>query len=164
MRVGQDAKDGAVWSLAFSPDGKSLAIGTYGEAVLWDLARQVKTASFENVCSALAVAFAGDGKTLAVGTAIDGIQLWDLATTTKTASLGKRADGMVNRVAFAADGKSLASVASRAGSKLWDVPGRKERAAFKKEEKVACVVFAPDGKGVATGNRDGVVKVWKRAE
>jgi WD40 repeat protein len=164
VRVGPAGEVGAVWSLAFSPDGKTLAIGTHDETVLWDLAARANVASLENTCAALSVAFTADGKTLAVGTVIGGIQLWDMTTKKKITSLGGRAAGTVECVAFRADGKTLVAVAMKPGSKLWDVPGRKPRAVFSKDAKVACAVFTPDGRGVVTGSRDGVVKVWKLAE
>lgn len=157
-------EDGNAWAVAFSPDGRTLAIGGTGETILWDVDTRANVASLKNRCGAAVVAFAPDGKTLAVGTFVDGIQLWDLTTNKKTGSLGRQAEEWVRSVAFAVDGKALASVGRESGSKLWVVPDCKERAAFSKDEKVASVVFTSDGKGVITGSRDGIVKVWKLTE
>ena len=82
-------KEGAVYSVAFSPDGKTLAagyglIGLRGSVVLWDVATRKRLAEDPlrveegNVQS---VAFSPDGKTLAAGHGggVGGVVLWDVA-------------------------------------------------------------------------------------
>jgi WD40 repeat protein len=45
--------------------------------------------------------------------------------------------------------------------KLWDVAGRQERATFAGHTAaIHAVAFSPDGETVASGSRDGTVKVW----
>jgi WD40 repeat protein len=74
-----------VLSVAFSPDGKTLASGSADDTVrLSDTATQQQigdplTADTEQVKS---VAFSRDGKTLASGSTDDNVQLWDLAYLT----------------------------------------------------------------------------------
>ena len=65
-----DDKNGAVSSVAFSPDGKILAIGDRdGTVRLWDLAtgRQLGSPLSSKDGPVGSVAFSPDGKTLAVG-------------------------------------------------------------------------------------------------
>jgi WD40 repeat protein len=66
-------------SLAFSPDGKTLATVSNGVNVtLWDVASGKNTATLAGQPSiVLGVAFSPDGKTLASGSA-DTIKLWDI--------------------------------------------------------------------------------------
>ena len=67
-------KEGDVWSVAFSPDGKTIAagyrVGSGGGVVLWDLADRRRLSDEplpvqEGVV--WSVAFSPDGKTLAAG-------------------------------------------------------------------------------------------------
>ena len=87
-----------VCSVAFSPDGKTLAAGYNGQmrglyhdcgVVLWDVAgrKRVIQASLpvkEALVSLVSVAFSPDGKTLAAGYSLGpktggGVVLWDMA-------------------------------------------------------------------------------------
>src|SRR5207244_1005661 len=84
---------GGVPSVAFSPDGKTLAsssgkLGEPGEVKLWDVATgQEKAALKGHTNSVLSVAFSGDGKTLASGSWDSTVKLWDVATGQERATL-----------------------------------------------------------------------------
>ena len=74
---------GGVHSVAFSPDGKTLASGTdMGTVQLWDVAthRPIGAPLTSQVAQVLSVAFSPNGKTLAAGSDDQTIRLWNVAT------------------------------------------------------------------------------------
>ena len=120
---------GGVNSVAFSPDGTTLASGYYVTVKLWDVATGTNIATLEGHRGGVnSVAFSPDGTTLASGTGaatVNGefvestVKLWDVATGTNIATLeGHR--GSVSSVAFSPDGTTLASGAFDGTSILWD--------------------------------------------
>ena len=114
-------------SVAFSPDGTTLASGSWDNKVkLWDVATGTNTATLEwNEFSVTSVSFSPDGTILASGGREgwneDGtVKLWDVATRTNIATLvGHTA--AVSSVSFSPDGTTLASGSWDNKVKLWDV-------------------------------------------
>jgi WD40 repeat protein len=80
-----------VWSLAFSPDGKTLASGNGdwdkpGQVKLWDAASWKEKAVLPHTGEVLSVAISPDGKTLAAGSWDRTIKLWQLASAVQGAA------------------------------------------------------------------------------
>ena len=69
--------DGGSNSVAFSPDGTTLAVASSGGAYLWNVARGVPIELLHSVAVS-SVAFSPDGKRLVCGCLDDGVQLWNL--------------------------------------------------------------------------------------
>jgi WD40 repeat protein len=117
----------SVQSVAFSPDGKTLASASGDRSIkLWDVATGKEQATLKgHTGSVRSVAFSSDSKTLASASYDKTVKLWDVATGKERATL-KGHTGMVYSVAFSPDGRMLASAGgSTFGEpgelKVWDV-------------------------------------------
>jgi WD40 repeat protein len=140
-------------ALAFSPDGRTLAVAGRHRISLWALDRGTRTvlATPEVPFSSDAVAFAPDGRTLAAS-AGNRVVLWDLAGRTRRASLPLPAGMMGNLgpLAFSPDGRTLA-VANDGGILLvWDVARRAQLAIVPTGiQMISDLAFRPNGRIVA---------------
>ncbi len=154
---------GSVNSVAFSPDGKTLAAGSHGTVLLWDVATHQGTAALAGTAEQInAVAFSPDGKTLADGVADGMVVLWNAVT--HPAIGGRLIDGHagVNSVAFSPDGKTLAAGSNDGGVRLWDLATRRPIGGVLSGQSgpVTAVAFSPDGMTLAVGNDGGSGTVW----
>ena len=153
---------GEIFSVVFSPDGTTLAVGTsYNNVGLWDVATRAPIAALsghtDNVYS---VSFSPDGTTLASGSGDNTVKLWDVATRTNTATLSGHTD-RVRSVSFSPDGAMVASGSLDGTVKLWDVTTRAHIATLSGHtDNVFSVSFSPDGTTLASGSNDRTVKLW----
>jgi WD40 repeat protein len=126
--------DGVVTSVAYSPDGKTLASGGQdGTIKLWDVATGKERATFQGHPVSdwvTSVAYSPDGKTLASGSG-ETIKLWDVATGKEQATLNNGHTASVKSVTYSPDGKTLASAGRDQTIKLWDVATGREKATLK---------------------------------
>ena len=114
----------SIYALAFTHDGKTLAVGTRDKHIqLWNVTDQHHIGSLEGhkhvVCE---LAFSPDGKTLASGDTGGKIHLWEMPTR-RHLTLFDGHKGYVRTLAFAPDGKTIASIGGEEGTiLLWNVP------------------------------------------
>ncbi len=161
-------------SVAFSPDGKELAVGDQDHnAYLWDLATHRIVATLTSPVGSQpvsSVAFSPDGTTLAVANGDGSTLLWNVATARLAATLsdppsasGGSSEG-VNAVAFSPDGKLLAAADADDSLYLWNVATHQVTATLADPSGLASqmhsVAFSPDGTMVASGNEDGKTYLW----
>ena len=160
-----------VEGMAFSPDGETLAIGTFGgttylvNAAAGGITRKLRNPRSRGV---LAVAISCNGQLLAAADRDGSTYLWDLtpgARATPVATLTDPASKGIQAVAFSPDGKTLAAGDAAGSTYLWHVSsGTKTALAATFAEPAAtsiqAVAFSPDGKTLATGDAAGSTYLW----
>jgi RNA polymerase sigma factor (sigma-70 family) len=154
--------DRFVWSVAYSPDGKTLASGSPDPTIkLWDVKTGKEQATLKGHTDRVwSVSFSPDGKTLASGSWDQTIKLWEVATGKEQATLKGHTFAVLS-VAYSPDGKTLASGCGDNTIKLWDVKTGKEQATLKGDIfSVWSVAYSPDGKTLASGCGNNTIKLW----
>ena len=160
VRLGKGSLGEGERAVAFSPDGKSLAVSSGIGLWLYEVDTSRALALLPSASPLSSVVFSPDGTTLASGSRDGTVKLWDVATRATIASLERHTDG-VRSVVFSPDGTVLASGAFDNTVKLWDVATRAIIATLEGHTGgVNSVVFSPDGTVLASGAWDNTVKLW----
>lgn len=163
-----------VSSVAFSPDSKIVASGSYDSTIkLWN----PQTGKLVRVLNGLSgwlspvkswlrrdegiscIAISPDGQTLASSGSEEVIKLWHLDTG-ELKSILKSHSEAVNSLAFSPNGKMLASASDDNTIKVWDLYTRQNQI-LEHTDKVYSVAFSPDGKTLVSACEDKTVKVWQ---
>jgi WD40 repeat protein len=170
---------GGLPGVAFSPDSKYLATtGKDHTVVIWDPGSTAVLKKLEGFSGPLqAVAFSANGTLLATGDWSGAVELWEVKTWTKRASLAHQLGRDIWSVAFSADGSAFAAsgddgvmllrlqgseVDSRSATRI--TPWQSADPA--KPRIVHCISFNTDGSLLAMvegekGNvRNGRVHIW----
>src|SRR5262249_33265697 len=146
LRASQ-AHAAAVHSVAFAPDGKTLATGSGDGALkLWDMATTPNPSMLQHAAAVHSFAFSPDGKSL-VATADFRAQVWDVATGHQRATFAVSGAGALspNRATFACRGPDNTV-------KLSDAKTGIERATLRGHPHgVQCLAFSPDSRTLASG-------------
>jgi WD40 repeat protein len=161
LKVGPLAPSAAV---AFSPDGKLLATGSYGQVAIWDLVKVQPVKVLTNVLGAVNdVRFSPDGTLLAVAggqpAGKGDLRLYQVADWKLLATMRDH-DDVIFSVAFHPQENRLASASFDKTVRVWSVPDGKLLKTFDHHSDfVYSVAYSPDGKQLVSGSKDRSVKI-----
>src|SRR5262249_34002795 len=116
-------------SLAFSPDGRLVAVGGLDDRVrVWDIGKRKVRADLAAPEGAVkgvqAVGFSPDGATLGAVSRGGAFRLWSVETGKTLGTF--RAESRPFSLAFSPDGKKAAVGGRRGAVSIWDLEGRKK--------------------------------------
>ncbi|HEY3991341.1 MAG TPA: hypothetical protein VGM01_00555, partial [Ktedonobacteraceae bacterium] len=114
------ANAGAVRGLAWSPDGKTLALGAWQTAQIWDVATGKLIARLPGVIDqAYQMAWSPDGQLLAAGIADNTTRVWDMRSHRLLQTL-QGTESVVFSVAWSPQGDHLATGNSDGVVQIWE--------------------------------------------
>jgi WD40 repeat protein len=161
-------------NVAFSPDGSHLAVSGRGEhgrggvIEVWDWpSRQPSVVLAGHEAGINALAYSPDGSRIASGDSLGVVNLWDVETGRKRASLAASPrKTIIQAVAFSPDGSLVATAGFLEDDvRLWDsamggprgtVPGSLIG--------TNALAFSPDGSLLVMARGDGAATLWNLAE
>lgn len=156
-------------SIAFSPDGNTIATGGWdnnidrdlwpGTVQLWDAAtgEYKETLTEQHTDSVFTVAYSPNGTSFVSASKDDKILLWDTATYQLKAEL----TGYSNAIAFSPDSSTLAIAGRDKKIRLCDaVSGQHKLTLTENTNEVYSLVFNPDGKTFAGIGGDSTIRLW----
>jgi WD40 repeat protein len=175
-----DVGGGAVWQVAFSPDGRLLAVAVdpngaagfftqhrQGEVQLWnvDSGRRVGRTIVPGAGSVFALAFNGEGTLLATGSYFHRLDLWDVSTQAHHGEPMRVADEGFPSISFDPSGRLLAGGGASGSVRVWRVAD--QLPAFPpltgQSGPITGASADPRGSFLATTNQFGGTRLWDPA-
>lgn len=157
---------GYLYSLMFSPDGKSLASrGSDGRVRIWDVNNGKQRFQLpDDAHDPQALAFSADGTILTTACSRVLVCSWDMATGKQLTRLARKADHCQECI-LSRDGTTLALNDDDAWLAVWDIAGGKGPRRLRKADKGERVMaVSADGSLVASGSDRGyALRVWEAA-
>lgn len=153
---------GAIWSVAYSQDGKHLA--TAGE----NLPVEIRAAQTGKPLLALSyapdtvysLAFSPDGRMLATGGSDHSARLWEVASGKNLAVLEGHTYPVFS-VAFSPNGQLLATGSDDTTARIWELPQGKLLATLQGHSAwILSLAWGPGQPLLATGSMDGFARIW----
>jgi len=169
----------AVNSLAFSLDNQILATASDDQTVrIWDLKTGKMLGTLKHEAAVMSLSFSSKGNLLATGDQNGNLRLWDVLSG-ELRKTRRAHEGSILALAFSVDqskiasageGKDKGTVTERDGTKikqvedtaikLWDLSLEECGKLEGHSDSVLSISFSPDGKSLASGSRDGTIRLW----
>ncbi len=150
----------AVWSVAFTPDGKHLMTGCNERVELWDTDSWQARTHFPGQLAALS----RTGTVLAAAESspffwqpAGAVRIWNW----RTGQLLRRLDQAGRALALSSDGQLLAVAGADGGIKVWEVATGKLAREWPTRGPVWALDFSPDGRRLLSADWSSEVSVWK---
>ncbi|HEY2508205.1 MAG TPA: helix-turn-helix domain-containing protein [Streptosporangiaceae bacterium] len=158
-------------SVAYSPDGRQLAVGGYGVQT-WNAAKRSLIASQPAPAGSYVngLAYAPRGGMLAAAYSDQSVQLWRTSDGLQPLGMPFKvtASGNAESVAFSPDGSLLATAGDDGTVRLFSLadPAHPRQLASVHDSGtyVYSVAFAPDGKVLAATSTDDLTRLWNVAD
>jgi serine/threonine protein kinase len=160
---------GAIWGVAFSPDGRHLATGgTDGVVGFWDLAGPVfrqRATQKKHAAPVSSVTFASEGRLLASSSYDGSVGLWDWSgSELKSQQVLSGVPRGVEPITILGKEKLLVAPSEKGPVQLWylggDAPRERPPPLVGHRDDVIVVSWHARSATLATGSRDGTARLW----
>jgi len=161
QQVSRMSHEDEVLTLAFSPDGRWVASGSYDmSAKVWEAATGLEVARMTHAGPVNMLAFSSDGRWIVSGSSDGTARVWEPETGREIARMTH--GDPVQAVAFSPDGRQV--VLGGAGGKIqvWKLV-EQEISLMTHDGLVYSMAFSPDGQRIVSGGFDRTVRVWELA-
>lgn len=155
--------NGAVSSVAFAPDGQSLASGSWDNSIkIWDTqsGHSQRKLAGRDAGRVNSVVYSSDGVHL-LSASDDGVaRIWNAADGTLQSTLDSQA-GPMRCAVYSADGRRIVTGSNDKLARIWNVEtGQVQRDLAGHTWAVLSVAISRDGRRVATGSDDATARLW----
>lgn len=151
-----------VYSIAFSGDGKRILTGSFDRtARIWDVETGKEVQQLKGHKGPVQQAvYSRDGRLIATAAGDSTVRIYDAASSEFLLTLrGHR--NKVESIAFALNSHRIATASADKSVRLWDTLSGAELLKLNLDAIVRVVLFTPDGRYLATGGDDKVIKLWE---
>jgi WD40 repeat protein/serine/threonine protein kinase/tetratricopeptide (TPR) repeat protein len=153
-----------IQALAFSPDGRTLAVSHIGDkytaagTTVWEFSgRRTRGPELPHDSAH----FSPDGRLLVNSSSTEPIRLWDVATCRVKEPNLASPNPKEWRVAFSPDGKTLLADGTSGSARFWDVVSGQQRGhPLIASREITARAFSPDSRFVLLGYADGLSRLW----
>ena len=156
-------------SIAFSPDGGTLAIALETKVILWNIkSGEIKsTLSGQSIGTTIGynlgvgqISFSPDGSRLAVANMDGAPKVWELATQSVVLSIEGEMSSQ-KAIAYSPDGRLLATGGDEGVVRVWDADHGTELSRLALGGIIHSLSFNSNGSYLVAASEDGSVKVWE---
>jgi Tol biopolymer transport system component len=148
-------------AVAWSPDGKTLATGSFKKTVdFWqvDSGRLVATLHLADVVYALA--WSPNGRTLAAGSQNGDVELWDTRSHKLRMRIQESDNGVIESLVWSHDGSTLMAASSNGTIRLWRASSGRRLSEVNDGGQLTSLTRSPDGSMLASGSLDRGLTIW----
>ncbi|HEY0074891.1 MAG TPA: WD40 repeat domain-containing protein, partial [Abditibacteriaceae bacterium] len=146
--------------VAFSPDGTTIAGGTWRGVALWDKTTGDLKHTLPAPSPVTTIAYSRDNRWLAAGRRDGSVQIHEVANGNIVSTLtGFNGQGALS---FTPDSRYLAGTGLYNEIRLWDTRTWRINYALRGHTSfVTSLAFAPDSMALYSSSEDGTIKIWK---